>query len=321
MTVVTPDGATHVVTDRPAPRPPIDCFYVYPTVSQSSGVNAPLRSAPEIVATVRAQAALFATECRLFVPLYRQVTVAALTSGRFADPHANAIALADLRAAWHDYLAHDNDGRGVVLIGHSQGAMQLTKLIRSDIDGDATTRARLVSAILLGGNVTVPAGKTAGGDFSHIPTCTSAGEFGCLVAYSSFATTPPLISFFGRAAPGQQVVCVDPAALLGRRHISPIVPTRATAGAILSGNLPAAARFSTGYVSFPGALRARCVDSASAHVLHVSGRVNGRPVSTLQTLGSAWGLHIADVNLELGDLLALVSRESSAWAAAHPVHR
>ena len=318
---MTPRGAPHVVTTRPASRPPIDCFYVYPTVSQSSHLNAPLRSAPEIVATVRAQAALFATECRLFIPLYRQVTVAALTSGRFADPHANAVALADLRAAWHDYLAHDNRGRGVVLIGHSQGAMQLTKLIRDDIDTDATARALLVSAFLLGGNITVPAGKTVGGDFTSIPTCTSASQLGCLVAYSSFATTPPLIAFFGRTTPGRQVVCVNPAALLGRRHISPIVPTKTTAGAILSGNLPVTARYSTGYVSFPNALRASCVDSAGAHVLHVSGRIGGQPVASLQTLGSAWGLHIADVNLELGDLLALVSQESHAWASRHPASR
>ena len=41
----------------------------------------------------------------------------------------------DVKAAWEHYLAYNNVGRGVVLIGHSQGSGLLTRLIASEIDG------------------------------------------------------------------------------------------------------------------------------------------------------------------------------------------
>ncbi len=56
-------------------------------------------------------------------------------------------------AAWRDYLAHDNHGRGVVLIGHSQGAYVLRHLVKTVIDRSPAQRRLLVSAILLGGQV------------------------------------------------------------------------------------------------------------------------------------------------------------------------
>ena len=78
-----------------------------------------------------------------------------------------------MQAAWQDYLAHDNHGRGVIVIGHSQGASMLIGLLRRQVDDDPAARRLLVSAIILGGNVTVPVGRTVGGSFRHIPACTS----------------------------------------------------------------------------------------------------------------------------------------------------
>ena len=51
---------------------------------------------------------------------------------------------ADVLAAWNYYLEHDNQGRGVVLVGHSQGGhTALSALALSDyayvIDLGATT--------------------------------------------------------------------------------------------------------------------------------------------------------------------------------------
>src|SRR5690242_15193965 len=67
-TVVAPNGSRSVQPFKPAADPKIDCFYVYPTVSGAATTNAPLASAPELVSTARAQASLFASVCRLYVP-------------------------------------------------------------------------------------------------------------------------------------------------------------------------------------------------------------------------------------------------------------
>jgi hypothetical protein len=308
VTVIRP-GGRHVVVMRAATHPAIDCFYVYPTVSPAPGLNAPLRSEPPVVAAVRAQAALFATQCRLFVPLYRQVTLGALLSGRFYDPHAVALAQSDVDAAWVSYLAHDNHGRGVVLIGHSQGSMRLITLMKDAMDRDSNKRRLLVTAILPGANVAVANGRAVGGTFMHIPVCRRTGETGCVIAYSSFATTPPALSFFGRGAPGQTVVCVDPAQLLGRRDLDPIVPTDLGFRGV---RLP---RVRTPYAAVPGRLAAHCSGAGGASVLHVAGSVAGEPIGRLQTLGSAWGLHVVDVNLALGDLLRLVHRAAANYVS------
>ena len=66
--------------------------------------------------------------------------------------------------AWNHYLKNDNNGRGVVLIGHSQGSGVLSQLIRNEIDGKPI-QSRIISALLLGTNVAVPKGKDVGGAF------------------------------------------------------------------------------------------------------------------------------------------------------------
>src|SRR5205814_1760216 len=74
----------------------------------------------------------------------------------------------DVLDAWNYYLQHDNGGRGVVLIGHSQGSTVLTQLIRNEIDG-RPVQSRLVSALLLGANLAVPNSRDVGGAFKHVP--------------------------------------------------------------------------------------------------------------------------------------------------------
>ena len=73
------------------------------------------------------------------------------------------------RACFAVVAAHYNDGRGIVFIGHSQGASILIALLKRVVDAKPAVRRRLVSALLLGENVTVPKGRAVGGDFEHIP--------------------------------------------------------------------------------------------------------------------------------------------------------
>ncbi len=316
-TVVRSDGSTSVQRTPPAADPPVDCFYVYPTVSTEPGENADLTVQPAETSVARAQASRFASVCRVYAPMYPQLTLGAIRTT--LHPTAVATAYLGVLSAWKDYLAHDNHGRGVVLIGHSQGASMLIALIHRQIDPDPSVRRLLVSALLLGGNVTVPVGGVVGGSFDHVPACTSAGQTGCVVAYSSFDTAPPADSLFGRvgaglgdrsgvaaAAPsGTQVLCTNPAALAGgTAHLDPYFPTDRLRTTV-----------TTPWVTYPGHYTGTCTTSGGATWLQVDTvrtPDDTRPV-VAQALGPTWGLHLVDVNIALGDLVRLVGRQAAAY--------
>ncbi len=131
-------------------------------------------------------------------------------------------------AAWRDYLAHDNHGRGVVLIGHSQGAYILKHLVKTVIDRSPAERRLLVSAILLGGQVLAANGPADSGDFAHVPPCSSPSATGCAIAYSSFDRKPPRGAMFGRdASTATHVLCVNPAnpGSAAAEPVTPLYPT------------------------------------------------------------------------------------------------
>ena len=236
-TVVRANGSTYVQHARPASNPPIDCLYVYPTVSTQPTANANLHIDPQERAVAIAQASRFSQVCRVYAPMYPQLTLSAISKG--IRPQSAAIVYLGVLSAWNDYLAHYNKGRGVVLIGHSQGASLLIALIKREIDPSLTERHLLVSALLMGGNVTVPTGQVVGGDFVHIPACQTNAQTGCVLAYSTFSSPPPANSFFGRvgtsisalsglsptSAAGLEVLCTNPAALTGgKESIDSLLP-------------------------------------------------------------------------------------------------
>jgi hypothetical protein len=176
--VIHPEATRH---------PAIDCFYVYPTVSDQKTGNSNLQVDPEQRSIALYQAARYSQDCRVFAPMYRQETLAGIGSGSPPTTTPNpALALSDVEHAFQTYLHRYNHGRGFVLIGHSQGAFILRALIATEVDPVPALRRRLVSAILMGGNVTVKRGKGIGGDFDHIPACRSRTQTGCVIAFSTF---------------------------------------------------------------------------------------------------------------------------------------
>jgi hypothetical protein len=299
-----------------------DCFYVYPTVSPQTTDNANLQIQPAEVDVAITQASPFSSLCRVWAPIYRQRTVASLFKGLGADPRGDQIAYGSVLAAWHDYLDNFNDGRPVIFIGHSQGDAMLIRLLTSQIDPDRRLVDQTVSAIIAGGNVAVPTGHTVGSTFKHLPLCTAAAETSCVIAYSTFPGPPPSDGVFGRpgqgvslqsgqtATVGVEVACVNPAALAGGiGQLSPLFRTSTM-------TTPAPA-VSTPWVTYPGLYSARCQTADGAtwlQVSHVAAPGDQRPVVT-ESLGPAWGYHLQDLNLALGNLLADVNTEEQAYAA------
>ncbi|MGZ4386756.1 MAG: DUF3089 domain-containing protein [Gaiellaceae bacterium] len=324
-TFVEASGATRVEHPTPAKSPPVDCFYVYPTVSLEPGTNADLRVGFEERAVAIAQASRFSQVCRVYAPMYRQLTLGAILKPGGVTAAGALTAYRSLLAGFRDYLARFNHGRGIVFIGHSQGASVLISLLRNEVDPDPALRRRLVSALLIGGNVTVPAGRDMGGDFQHIPACRSMRQAGCVVAYSSFERTPPADSYFGRVGSGLnpfaqrrsgrplQVLCVNPAAPGGGRgSLEPYFPVSSLGLLGLqggSGTAPA-----TPWVAYPEEYVARCDSAGGASWLQVD-RVeskDARPRLT-ESDGPRWGLHTVDVSIALGNLVALVRDQTAAY--------
>jgi hypothetical protein len=308
-------GVDRIRTPR---RPRFDCFYVYPTVSDDKGPIADFSIDPELRSIALYQAARYSGVCRVFAPVYRQTTLEGILGISSPTPAQVELGYADVRAAWRRYLAKFNKGRGVVIIGHSQGTFRLRDLLAKEIDPKPRVRRRLISALLLGGNVLVKKGRDVGGDFKHIPACRKRTQTGCVVAFSAFNAAPPAGAFFGRtAAAGMEVLCTNPAALGGgSAKVTPISPTApfapgTTIGAVTTVvGIPTPAA-STAWRGFPGSYRARCTSTGGASVLRVSPVGGAARLSPSPT--PEWGLHLVDANIALGDQVDLVRAQAAAW--------
>jgi hypothetical protein len=318
----TPAGARVGVEKLPAARDPkVDCFYVYPTVSDQKRLVATRTIDPEERSIALYQAARYSRVCRVFAPMYRQYTLQALIQRPAGPPResfVNPSAYADVVQAWRTYLRKYNHGRGVVMIGHSQGTLVLRQVIAKEIDAKPAARRLLVSAVLLGGNVLVRKGADVGGDFSHIPACRSPRQLGCVVAFSTFDQPVPADAIFGRTTEkGMAVLCTNPAALGGGSGLlDPVYPTQpfapgstiAAGIALLGMPLPQA---STPWIEAPGSYRAHC-SSGAAHALEVTPRA-GAPTPK-PSPDPTWGLHLTDANIALGNLTELVGEQAAAFA-------
>jgi hypothetical protein len=301
-----------------AARRSADCFYVYPTVSDQ-----PRPQATQVVDDVLRsialyQAARYSRYCRMFAPVYRQFTVHGLLNPGTVTSEMLEQAYADVVEAWRAYLKRSGKGRGVVLIGHSQGTFVLRQLIREEIDPKASARRRLVSAVLLGGNVTVRAGGDRGGDFKRVRACRRRTQTGCVIAFSTFNAPVPQNALFGRTSGSDlEILCTNPAALGGgSAKLTTIYPSAPFAPSVIGsvanlalGGLP---RPSTPWAAFPNAHSGRCSKAGGASVLQVK-PLRGAPTFT-PAPDATWGLHLADANIALGNLANLVRRQIAAHA-------
>ena len=301
-------------------KPAIDCFYVYPTVSDQKTTLANLHIDPEERSIALYQAARYSQYCRVFAPMYRQVTVTALDSGNTESPKQLAIPVNDVRAAFATYLRKYNHGRGFVLIGHSQGSFVLEQLIAKDIDRKPAVRKRLVSAILLGGNVLVRRRQGA----SAAPSSTSppAGRHpaGLRDRVLDLRPAPPANSLFGRTTVAGDSALHQPGRARRRRATSIRSSPRSRSPAERQTRLvdrrpqdhPAHRRRPPGSQS-----RAPTARTARRRAAPTCSRSSPwtAPRAPQPSPDPTWGLHLLDANVALGNLVSVVHSEIDAYAA------
>jgi hypothetical protein len=324
-TAVLADGSFRQVPFTPADAPPVDCFYVYPTVDLRlrRGVHDDFANIAAQQRTVQAQAARLGAACAVHAPLYRQVTLGTYAASARDRDVCFDLAYSDVKRAFEHYLEKFNRGRGVVMIGHSQGGQNTSRLLQEFFDGGQALASQLVAALPLGWPVATAAGERTGGTFADLPLCASDDELGCVVAFRSFAEGESFPAPRGDFTEGEQVACTNPADLASD------APVRLR-GAYLQRALP--------YIETPPGLpadaaptllyqdlfTARCVDDGGHGALQIAyapaagdGRANPVDFDAALLSGDS-GTHVLDVQLALGDLVELVRVKGERYAAEQP---
>ena len=245
-----PDGMAPTTGEKPAAT-----FFIHPTTYlQTDRWNAPLVPAGQDEARihrfVQSQASAFNAVSTIWAPRYRQAAFGAFLLKGDDASHALDLAYRDVLAAFDVFLAA-NIGKPIILAGHSQGALHLSRLL---VDRRDALKGRLVAAYVVGWPLSATAdlpsmGRTA---------CGTPDETGCILSWQSFSepANPALIidAWVGtKGASGvvrqrSDMVCVNP--------ITGTSGGSAPASANL-GTLQPSANFSTA-TSYSGQVAARC---------------------------------------------------------------
>lgn len=319
-TAIGPDGSLTVVEHTPTDDPPFDCFYIYPTVDLrlAPGQTENFNDIKQELDPLLNQAARFTSLCRMFAPLYHQVTLGTFSSAE--APQLLDAAYQDVLAAFQSFREHNGD-RPLVIMGHSQGTFMTTRLLQEVIEPDPELRDRLIVALLIGGSVSVPPGEVIGGTFDMLPLCESAEQTGCVIAYRTYAADyPPGMGDQTASGPGLSVACTDPAALLGRdKFAGTDLPTFSAQPAAF---VPVGAGFAdTPFVRLGDFYASECLTDVDGNqylaisVAPEPSDVRQNPIDFANPLLSPniLGLHVLDYNFPMAELLELVAIKAEAF--------
>ncbi|MEE2749551.1 MAG: DUF3089 domain-containing protein [Pseudomonadota bacterium] len=340
---VAANGSSSVTPGYIEQIPAVDCFYVYPTASMDVTANSNMTPDAQEKDTTAIQFGRYGEVCRTFAPVYRQRTLTYLGIGALGDglvseetmAEANETAYQDVRNAFDHYLNNDSNGRGFILVGHSQGARLLARLLQEEIESNDALRRRLVAAHLIGTGISVPVGEQVGGTFQQTPLCTSANQSGCVVAYSTFRKGDPELETprFGVVSePGFEAACTHPAALAGGTEtlqarlpfdqpyaFDVLLEMKGSSGPYKSWWKSLRAKREADFYAVPGQFSGQCVrDSEGTHYLEVTIDSDPEDPRADEYRGElivvkGWGLHLIDVNIAQGDLIRLASDQINAW--------
>ena len=274
---------------------------------------------------------------------YRQRTLTYLGIGALGDglvseetmAKANETAYQDVRNAFEHYLNNDSNGRGFILVGHSQGARLLSRLLQEEIEGNDALSQRLVAAHLIGTGISVPVGEQVGGTFQQTPLCTTANQAGCVVAYSTFRKGDPELETprFGVVPEtGYEAACTHPAALAGGVEtlqarlpfdqpyaFDVLLEMKGSSGPYKSWWKSVRAKREADFYAVPGQFSGQCVrDAEGTHYLEVTIDTDPEDPRADEYRGElivvkGWGLHLMDVNIAQGDLIRLAGDQINAW--------
>ena len=114
------------------------------------GVHDDFTDVEEQTRTTRIQASRLSSVCRVFAPLYRQVTLGTYGGNPDRTQACFDTAFGDVQRAFDAFVAAQPANRPLILIGHSQGGQIVSRLTRARLDVDPALRARVAGVLPLG---------------------------------------------------------------------------------------------------------------------------------------------------------------------------
>ncbi len=207
---------------QPAENPPAAVFFVHPTsFLDRTQWNAPLN---DVAANARAelflrgQASAFNSSGLVWAPRYRQATFGAFLTSKTQAQQALDFAYRDVLAAFDQFLKEAGN-RPIILAGHSQGALHLSRLLVDRVAGKPLAK-RIVAAYVVGWPVSITADPS--------------------LIVDTFDQTN---GFTGQPRKGTPMVCTNP--LTGKpndgapveANLGGLLPSRDLSSAVLQKNL------------------------------------------------------------------------------------
>jgi hypothetical protein len=241
----------------PEPKEPAKAsvFFIHPTsYLNRSSWNAPvdeMESQLRARLFVRHQASVFNGIADIWAPKYRQATFGAFLTTEEDALKALDFAYRDIAAAFDAFLAQAPKERPIILAGHSQGSLHLTRLLRERVAGKPLAK-RIAAAYVVGW----PISATADLELLGLPACETAGQGGCILSWQTFGepADPKMVTDVydasvapnGKPRAGSPMLCVNPLTgnkgdeALATANIGTIIPNATlTEGELRAPGVPA----------------------------------------------------------------------------------
>lgn len=224
MWIAKPDMASNPALWQPAMDDPgqetkVPVFFIHPTsYLERTHWNAPL-DAPEANwrarLFVRGMASAFNATQQIWAPRYRQAAFGAFLTDKKEAKQAIDLAYGDVLQAFDAFMAEQDQRTPIILAGHSQGALHLTRLLKDRVAGKPLAK-RIIAAYAVGWPISVTADLPALG----LPACANAEQPNCILSWQSFAEPADydqIVKAFeaspsltGKPRKGTSFVCTNP---------------------------------------------------------------------------------------------------------------
>ena len=165
----------------------VDVFFIHPTTFTkkkfsnipNANIDDDYLNAKTDYSSILLQASAFNQHARVFAPRYRQAHIGNFYSKDTSSKNeALAVAYTDIREAFLYSMKHYNNGRPIIIAGHSQGALMDMLLLREFFENKPLSK-QLVAAYIVGWPLSTNWTPT-------IKACEDSLQTGCACSWSTF---------------------------------------------------------------------------------------------------------------------------------------